>query len=378
MRIAYDGSGLTPPQSGVGNYIQQLLTHLLRSNQGDVYALMAHRRAYVEGWINGQDTVQRMPVHFPNRFLWMQCLLPAALRKWRPDVAHFTNFIAPLASNGNMIVTLHDVTLLQFPEYASPRQRMLMRPLIAPTVRRARRVITVSEQSKREIVKTLRLAPERVQVIYEAAAPCFFEPQDPQADARRRAAYGWDAQARNLLYVGTLQPRKNLTYLVMALAALHQRGVRAHLWLVGQAGWGSAAIRQCVDELGLASFVHFTGYVPVQDLRAFYRGCDAFVFPSLHEGFGLPVLEAMACSAPVALADTATMREIAGDAAEFFNPLDLQALSQALWHLLKDAAWVQTLRERGNARAAQFSWEHTARETYQVYCEVENRGSKYA
>jgi glycosyltransferase involved in cell wall biosynthesis len=373
MRIAYDGSGLTPPQSGVGNYIQQLFTHMLAAYPGDAYALMAHRRRYVERWVNAHENAERLPIHFPNRFLWMQFLLPVALRRWNPHVAHFTNFVAPLAGDGNMVVTVHDVALLQFPEYASPRQRVLMRPLIEPTVRRARRVITVSEQSKREIVKTLRLAPERVQVIYEAAAPAYFQAEDARHDARRRAAYGWEEGSRHLLWVGTLQPRKNLTQLVAALSALHQRGVKPHLWMVGQDGWDSDRIRQRVDELELRSFVHFTGYVPVEDLRAFYRGCDAFVFPSFHEGFGLPVLEAMACGAPIALADTPTLREIAGDAAEYFDPRDVRAQSEAVRRLLDDAARAQTLRERGRARAQEFSWERAARETYEVYCRVASR-----
>lgn len=247
-----------------------------------------------------------------------------------------------------------------------------MRPLIQPTVRRARVVITVSEQSKREILQTFALPSEQVRVIYEAAAPAFSAPVDVLQDARRRAAYGWSPNDRHVLHVGTHQPRKNVPRLVTALHLVHQTGLRAHLWLVGQVGWGSAAIHQQVEALGLEAFVHFAGYVPVRDLRAFYRGCDVFVFPSLHEGFGLPVLEAMACGAPVAVAETPTLREIAGDAAEYFDPENTNRMADTMRQLLTDAEWARALGERGRARAELFSWERTARETHAVYAQVAN------
>ncbi len=376
MKIAYDGSGLTPPLTGVGNYIQQLLTHLLRIDRDNRYWLLAHRRPYLEPWLNGEGGVQRVPAHFPNRLFWMQCILPFTLRALQPDVAHFPNFVAPLVNLDNLVVTVHDLSLLRFPEMHSPRQRVLMRPLVQPTARRARAIITVSEQSKREIVQRLGVAAQNVHVIYEAAAPIFHESMDAEQCKRRLAPYGWDAAgARNLVYVGTIEPRKNLERLVCALSMLHRRGERAHLWIVGQGGWQSAPLWRRRHELGLKNFVHLTGYVPVADLCAFYRRCDLFVFPSLHEGFGLPVVEAMACGAPVILSNTPASREISGDAGLYFDPTNAEAIAELLRSVLGDEALRMELRTRARARAAQFSWKRAAQETLRVYQQVAKRST---
>lgn len=377
MKIAYDASGLTPPLTGVGTYINQLLEHLLAADGHDTYWLLAHRRAYLETWSNGNSSPQARPIglYFPNRLFWMQVLLPVALRRLRPDVAHFTNFVAPLAADVPTVVTVHDLSLLRQPYYGTRRQRLLMRPLIEPTARRATAIITVSEQSKAEIVQTLGVEAARVRVVYEAADPCFGMPADPNAEQKRRAQYGWDASARNILFVGSFNPRKNLPRLITALARLNDRGAhapagRAHLWLVGPVGAAGEGIAQRARAAALDLYMHITGYLPRADLAAFYRGCDAFVMPSLHEGFGLPVIEAMSAGAPVVVSDIPVFRELAGDAACFVDPLDSHSISHGLERVLTDDALNRELRRRGRERAAHFSWERAARETAQVYAEV--------
>ncbi len=363
---------LITPFTGVGNYVQQLLAHLLQIDHANQYWLLAHREIQAMRWLNGNGNAALAATHFPNRLVWMQCLLPFTLRALDPDVMHFPNFVAPLAARGKLVVTVHDLALLRFPELFPPRQRIIMRPLIAPTVRRARAIITVSKESKRDIVRTLRIAPSRVHVIYEAAAPIFYRTREEGESARRLTAYGWDPTARHLLYVGTVEPRKNLTRLVSALQHLHRRGNRAHLWVVGQAGWHADTIMQRAQELGLAPFVHLTGYIALADLIAFYQSCDVFVLPSLHEGFGLPVMEAMACGAPVAVSDTPALREIADEAALNFDPTDEEAMATALYQILADDELNRELRRRARARAQEFSWTRAARETLAVYEAVVN------
>ncbi len=373
MKIAYDGSGLTPPLTGVGNYIHQLLTHLLQIDHENSYWLLSHRRPRLTAAINRNGNAAWAPMHFPNRLVWMQCLLPLAIRALRPDVVHFPNFVAPLASGSNLIVTVHDVSLLLYPQLSPPRQRLLMRPFIQPSARRAAAIITVSAQSKREIVQTVRVRPEAVHVIYEAAAPIFHRPVSVAESERRLAGYGWNRAARHLLYVGTIEPRKNLEQLVRALQRLHRQGERAHLWIVGRAGWQAAALTQRARECGLAQFIHLTGYVPTADLRAFYELCDAFVFPSLYEGFGLPVIEAMACGMPVVLSDTPVLREIADKAAWHFDPNVESSIANALYTVMSDESLRTELRTRARVRAAQFSWERAARETLALYESVAAR-----
>ncbi len=368
MKIAYECSGMSIlPFTGVGNYVQQLLLHLLAVDRENSYWLFSHRQSAEQRAQNLNSKVTWDSTHFPNRLLWMQCVLPFALRTLKPDVAHFPNFVAPLAGPDNMIATIHDLGLIVNPNLFSPRQRILMRPFIQPTARRARALIAVSAKSKQDIVRILGVEPTKVHVIHEAAAPFFHEPITREECERRLARYGWDRASRHLLYVGTIEPRKNLGRLVAALSRLHQCGERPHLWIVGQRGWDSERLARTSRELGIEPFVHQPGYIPAADLRAFYHGCDVFVLPSLSEGFGLPVVEAMACGAPVIISDTPALREIAGDACLHFDPTDEAALAESLNKVLSDNAMAMELRGRGRVRAASFSWERAARETLALY-----------
>jgi glycosyltransferase involved in cell wall biosynthesis len=372
MKIAYDASGLTHPRTGVGTYIENLLTGLLRIDHANTYWILAHRDLREGTWRGTNGNSHRAGKYFPNRLLWMQCVLPLALRELRPDLVHMTNFVAPLVSDARVVLTLHDVVLLDSPQWCSPRQRLLMRPLIKPSARRAHAIITVSEQSKRDIVRLFRVPPERVHVIYEASAPGLGQPQDREQARRILRGHGWDDDAQNLLYVGTLEPRKNLERLVEALARIHRQGRRAHLWLVGQRGWQYDRLAKKIAALELEAHVHRTGYVPADHLRAFYQGCDVFVLPSLYEGFGLPALEALTCGAATALADIPALREVAGDAAHYFAPTDAGDMADCLIRLLiRDT--LEPERMRARARAAHFTWERAARETLEVYQKVSNQ-----
>lgn len=370
MKIGYDGSGLIHPQTGVGTYIQQLLTHLLQIDHENAYWLLTHRRLAREPWLDGNGNSNYATPAFPNRLLWMQCVLPLTLRALNPNVVHFPNFVTPLVAQSNFVVTLHDVVLYQFPQWCSPRQRVFMRPLLRPSVQRAHTIITVSEQSKSDIVRLFGVAPARVRVIYEAAAPPLHEPLPPAHTRQLLSRYGWAETERNLLYVGTLEARKNLERLIGAVAHLHRQGLAVHLWLVGQPGWRAAAVLQRIEREQLERYVHMPGYVPFEDLRAFYQACDVFVFPSLYEGFGLPALEAMASGAAVAVSDLPALSEVTGDAALRFDPLHEEALTQALRRLFVDESLAIDLRTRARRRAAEFSWARAAQETLAVYREV--------
>lgn len=366
MKIAYEASGLTHPRTGVGTYIQNLLNGLLNIDHSNKYWIFAHRDLRDDGLHSANGNSRWARSHFPNRLVWMQCVLPVALRSLRPDVVHYTNFIAPLVSHSRVVLTLHDVVLLESPQWCSPRQRLLMRPLLKPSVRRAHALITVSEQSKRDIVRHYALQPERVHVIHAAAPPHWAKLLDPAQRHDFVSTYSWDPESKNLLCVGTLEPRKNLDRLVSALASLHARGQRAHLWLVGQHGWHSSPLVERVAALGLDSYVHCPGFVPGDHLRAFYQLCDVFVMPSLYEGFGLPVLEAMMGGAVVALSDLPVLREVAGDAAHYFSPTDENDMAECLMLLLTSPDR-EEFRRAARARALQFSWERAARQTLAVY-----------
>lgn len=371
MKIAYEASGLTYPRTGVGTYIQNLLNGLLSIDHSNRYWIFAHRdlRDETFGGANGNSQWSRS--HFPNRLVWMQCVLPFALRSLRPDLVHYTNFTAPLVSDTRVVLTIHDVVLLESPQWCSPRQRILMRPLLKPSVRRAHAIITVSEQSKRDIVRLMQVPAERVHVVHGAASTRFDQALSLARARELLSTYGWDTDAKHLLYVGTLEPRKNLERLVGALAQLHAHGERAHLWLVGKRGWQANPLFERISRLGLDTYVHCTGFVPGEHLPAFYQSCNVFVMPSLYEGFGLPVLEAMGSGAVVALSDLPVLREVGGDAAHYFSPLDEQDIAECLFRLLNSPARDE-FRHRARARTLEFSWERAAEQTLSVYQAVAN------
>jgi glycosyltransferase involved in cell wall biosynthesis len=368
VNIAYDLSSLLiAPLTGVGNYTRQLLAHLLQLDRDNRYQLLSHRAFAPDAALSAHQNANWVSSHFPNRLVWTQCVLPLTLRALQPAIAHFPNYVAPLIGTHNLVITVHDLGLFGSPHLYTRRQRLLMRPFIKPSARRARAIIVVSEHCKREVERVLKVEPAKVQVVHEAAAPFFNESVSAAECAQRLARYGWDGTARNLLAVGTLEPRKNLGRLIGALQQVHQRGTRVHLWLVGQAGWQSGELMQRAHALGLHPFVHHTGYVPAEDLRAFYHACDLFVLPSLLEGFGLSVVEAMACGALLVISDTPVLREITGDAACYFDPCNEDVLAEVLYEVLSDGALAEDLRARTHLRAEQFSWQRAARETLRIY-----------
>jgi glycosyltransferase involved in cell wall biosynthesis len=364
VRVAYDITSIDGQPSGVGNYTLHLLTHLLAANSGHEYLTLSNRPGCPEPLLPYAAAPASRP--FPrSRMFWMQCVLPGALRALRPHLCHYTNSIGPLWSPCPYVVTIHDMTLSLLPGYHPWRKQLLVRPIVALVARRARQIITVSEHARQDVIRVLRVPAERVSVTLEAAASCF-APASAEERERVRAAHG--IEGPYVLYVGTLEPRKNLPRLVRAWHALRRAGKIPHrLVMVGARGWQDGPIFETVRALGCEDAITFTGYVPQADLPAIYSAADAFVFPSLSEGFGLPVVEAMACGTPVLISSAPALMEVAGGAALEVDAGSHRSICDGLERLLTDDALRAALRERGLARAAALSWEQTARQTLQVY-----------
>lgn len=368
MRIAFDGTTLRPYQTGVGYYTEHLLRHLLDETSDDEFVIVSNQTIQASAPL--PDRVWVFERHrFPVRNVWMQTLLPSTLRAIRPDVAHFTNSIIPLLKCAPTVVTIHDMTLELFPHLHPLRKQVLTRPLVALAARLADAIITVSDCARQDILRLTGVPASRVHVIHEAAAPAFHPIEDGALLESVRCRYG--LADRFILYVGTIEPRKNLPRLLEAYARLHHSGDLPHqLVCVGPDGWGYQEVRQRIEALNLEAAVHLTGYVPFADLAPLYNLSEIFVFPSLYEGFGLPVIEAMACGTPVITASTSSFREITDGAVEAIDPLETDAIAEALLRLVRDADWRCELGRRGLVRARQFSWVHAARETLDVYRKV--------
>jgi glycosyltransferase involved in cell wall biosynthesis len=286
-------------------------------------------------------------------------------------IVHDPTGCAPLMLTGaRRVATIHDVIPYIYPQTSSQLDWLIYRFWLPLAVRHLDAIITDSTCSKNDILRYLPVSPERV-VVIPIAANSSYRVMESAAYTPTLARYGVDFPY--ILYVGSLEARKNLTRLLEAYHSLRNWSTQWRLVVVGARKWKFSPIFETVQRLGLEAHVHFTGYIEEADLPAFYNGADLLVFPSLYEGFGLPVLEAMACGTPVVTATASSLPEVAGDAAILVDPYDSAAIADGMRRVLENPELAATLRELGLARAQQFSWERTARETIAVYERVQNK-----
>lgn len=365
MHIAFDGTTLRPGRTGVGYYTEHLLHHAASLGSDDEITVISNTPI---------STTMPLPRGVRTavsggglpRALWMQVQAPRLLRRLRADVVHFTNGMVPVVSAVPTVVTIHDMSLTLYPEFHPLRRVLLNRPFVNLAARRADAIITVSESARRDIVRLYGIDASRVHVVHEAAAPAFRVIRDPFELQRVRQRHG--LAERFILYVGTIEPRKNLPTLIDAFARRRAAGDLPHqLVCAGPYGWLSDDIEAQIDRLNIRDAVRFTGYVPFDELPAIYNLAEMFVFPSVYEGFGLPVVEAMACGTPVVTGSVAALNEVAGDAAERVEVLDAAALGDTLVALALNRERREDLARLGLSRAAEFSWQRAAADTLNVY-----------
>lgn len=361
MRIAIDARLWGEPWSGIGRYTRALVDALVRQAPTDDWVLYLDRSA--RDLPRGAET-RVLP--WPQRLIWTFWAASRDLRRRPVDLFHgVTGFELPWGGPCRLVTTVHDLVPLRFPALSPWRHRWAVRLLLPGALRRATRVIAVSEATRREVLERYRIPAGRVAVVPEAADPRF-APAPPADRARVRARYG--LVGVYVLFVGLLEPKKNLGTLFRAVARLREAdGFRtATLAIAGAPGWGLPDLAAEATRLGVGDVVRLLGPVPDEDLPALYGEALAFVFPSLWEGFGLPVLEAMAAGAPVIATCRGAVPEVAGDAALLVEP-EVGPLADALARLLDDPGLRERLREAGLRRARAFSWERAAAETLAVY-----------
>src|SRR5438094_7203906 len=283
MRIAFDGTALRPGRTGVGYYTEHLLRHLAQIASNDELIVVSNRAIDTDAPLPSRVRIATPPRRVP-RLVWMQTLAVTGLRDVDADVVHFTNGMLPLLSPTPTVVTIHDMSLRLYPRYHPVRRVLLNRPLVDVAARRADAIITPSESAKRDIVAVYDVDPSRVHVVYEAAAPSFRRVVDPAELERVRRRYRLDE--RIILYVGTIEPRKNLPKLIAAFAAEMQAGRLKHqLVCVGPYGWSSRGIEDQIPRANVAHAINLTGYAPFEDLPAIHRLDEVLVYPLMYEGF---------------------------------------------------------------------------------------------
>jgi glycosyltransferase involved in cell wall biosynthesis len=311
-----------------------------------------------------QQTMLTPPHHRLERWA-----LPTELivRQPRASLLHSLDHVAPAWGPWRSVVTLHDLAFLLYPATHTADSRGYY-AATGESVRRAQRVIAVSQRTASDAVRLLGVDPARIRVVHEAAGPAF-TPRPYEALAPLAARLGLPLDKPYLVFVGTLEPRKNVPLLFDAFARV-RANVDAHLVLVGMRGWLDEPIAEAHARSGVGDAAHFVGWIEGSDLAVLYSHAGVLVLPSLYEGFGLPVLEAMACGAPVVCSNAGPLPEVAGDAAVLLPPTDPQAWADAISRLLTQPRDADVLRARGFARAASFSWDRTALATREVYREA--------
>lgn len=366
MRIGIDATAMPPQRVGAGNYILNLVKFLAEADQNDYIIFAKHQDvALFQAMHNHRSIVPSASASRVGRILWEQVILPMEIRRWRIDVFHSPHYTMPIIAKCKSVVTFHDMTFFLYPHMHQAYKRLFFKLAIQLSARRANAIIADSESSRQDVINILNVDPHRVFTVPLGVAPHFRPIDQPAALARIRQKYRLPEQM--ILYVGVLEPRKNLPTLIRAFKSLVERGSAYKLVIAGRKGWMYDGLFRTINKLDLVNRVIFTGYVPEEELPLIYHAADLVVYPSVYEGFGLPVLEAMACGVPVITSNVSSMPEIVGNAGILVNPYRPEELAEAMYQILENADRRQHYAQQGLARAKDFSWARTARETLAVY-----------
>ena len=358
MLVAIDVTTLRGQISGVGYYTARIVEHLASAVGREISGLVLLSNGPVQRPLPREARVVDQ-FRFPIRSAWMQFLLPFLLRRLRPDIVHYTNYLGPAVRVGAYVVSVHDMSLSRTPEHHTLKKRLLTASLVPRVARGARMVLTPSEATRGDVIDDLGLPPDQVASIPYAAAEMFRPVAERPRLPRLDEPY--------FLFVGTIEPRKNLVRLLDAFAAFARDVPGINLVLAGQRGWKCGEIYARAARPDVSGRTLILDYVNESSLPALYSHAVACVYPSLFEGFGFPVVEAMACGTPVITSSTTSLGEIGADAALLVDPLDTGAMERGMRALAGDQGLRGDLRTRGLARAASFSWPETGRRTLAAY-----------
>lgn len=371
MRIAINCQILSVNRVGVGRYTENLVNALAAVDRENEYVLLVSSRvdpAILPSGDNVSIVSTRLPiVGTKTRILWEQFWLPVVVASQNVDLVHFPDLSLPILPllRCPYVVTVHDLTHYAFREAYTLGKFVYKRCTTPVAVRRARRMIADSESTKRDILAFFDVQEHRIATVYPGLTGTF-RPIASQELAEVRARLC--LPERYILHVGSIDPRKNLVTLLNAYARLVKEDNLPHsLVVVGPKEFNYGPILEAAQGLNLQERLRFLGFVDDRDLVVIYNLAELFVFPSIHEGFGFPVLEAMACGVPVITSNASSLPEVVGDAALLVDPLDIGGLMEAIRRVLADDRLRQAMVEKGLQQASLFTWERAARQTLQVY-----------
>jgi glycosyltransferase involved in cell wall biosynthesis len=370
-RIGIDATALPPNPAGAGVYTIQLLRALVSLNAAVEYVVFIHPRG--KTLLNLPDRPglewalieEKSPA---QRLIWEQSSLPWLARRHQIDLLHSLHYSRPAWLPCRSVVTFHDMTFFLYPDLHTRAKRIFFPLAIRYSARFSDALLAVSENTRRDALRCLKISPEMIFTTPNGIGE-EFRPVDDRA-LRHAVRERYNLPERFILFVGTIEPRKNLPLLLRSYKHLVSQEPAIDLVIVGQLGWMFDEVMDSVKTLGLGERVHFTGYLPGEDLPIVYNLAELFIYPSLYEGFGFPPLEAMACGTPVITTAISSMADHIGEAGLLVSPEDALALAQSMQRLLNDPALRETLVCTGLQQAGQFTWKRTAQETLKVYQKV--------
>jgi glycosyltransferase involved in cell wall biosynthesis len=368
MKIGIDFHSAERDGTGNSTYIRNLVESLLKidlENEYFLYVTDLNYRYYVK--FKKVNNVHLRLINSKNPFVRIPLLGIRTLID-KIDVLH-VQYIAPPIHSGKLVVTIHDISFLHFPECFRKFERFRQRLLIPINIKKADKILTVSKFSQEDIVKNYNIPISKVQVTYCGVNPIFKPLENPQKYNNMLRQFG--IFSKFLLYVGRIDVRKNISALIKAFLLLKQTKKIPHqLVIVGQKDFLPKHIREDIELSKYRKDIIFTGYVPENYLLVFYNLADVFVYPSLFEGFGLPCLEAMACGCPVVTSNVSSLPEVVGEAGLCVNTSNIKELSEAIFNLISNPKLREELRNKGLKRAKLFNWDKTAQETLEIYKEI--------
>ncbi len=367
MRVGFNAHLLSQQagyrSAGIHGYIANLLRHLPAQAPAN-WQFQALVGAASQASFAGVSVKRsRFDTETPlRRIFWEQALQPFAIRQY--DIYHALAFVAPALLTAPMVVTVYDLSFMRFPERLSRARRLYLQCMTALTCARARRILAISQSTADDLIDLLGVPAAKIDVTPLGYDKAMFRPLLPAECERFRRKE--NLPERFWLYLGTLEPRKNLQMLLRAYADLAPED-RLPLLFGGGVGWRGQAILADIERLGLSTSVKHVGFLPATDLPLWYNCAEAFLFPSVFEGFGLPVLEAMACGTPVVTTDVSSLPEVAGKAGRRLPPEDQARWTAELKAIKTNDEWREMARENGLERAKLFSWARTAELTLDSY-----------
>ena len=367
MRIAIDARKLR--DFGIGTYIRNILIELSRLDRETEYVVLCRPDDVGSGDVLGRN-FRMVPETAAAYSIGEQFRIPLSLAREHVQLVHEPHYVLPPLIRCRSVVTIHDCIHLMFPQYLPSRLAYVYaKGSMWTATRKANKILTVSEASKRDILRFFDIAPEKVVVAPNAIDERFLSPVDPERSDLVKQRYQLDHPF--VLYVGNIKPHKNIERLIDAFGRARGRcPENLKLIIIGDEISKYPALRQSVHKHKLDKHVRFLGFQPMETLATFYRLARAFVFPSLYEGFGLPPLEAMACGAPVVTSNVSSLPEVAGGAALLVDPYDADAIAHGIVQAVTDEALRADLIARGYERARSFSWTQSVRKIHEIYMEV--------